>query len=473
MADGGTGGPSAAEMELLQKDLGIDKPVDKPKRPGSALKKEPVSINGIDYDPLHPPKMYTNADGNVEFRGGKELANNKSKETSETGKEKSEIDNRVKVAAKYLERLDNYAEFVNVNPATGAIEYIKPQLPDITDPEVLDYQKNFTNLIRNFDARNKVYQQILTQTEGVLDVKNIMGALVVTYDSSIAVPNIQDLFLNKEEDPRGQFSDTTEKYLGVVVVDLNQPKRADGVTPTTSTAHELRHFSLSMTDYLLTQDQALNIQSAYRKGRSTALFGASKDRILTNQAFLNDSSIYSQLLGREFDLNIDLPNVKKQLNYLDELHSSYLQRKPGWFNAQENVYALGNKGKHWELVGGNPQDIEASKNLLGYLQGFYSLDLIRRNWKGKLATDPNSLGDGQKQFIGDTEKVYLEIGSIVGVARTIDQAQRLVQQKWIEFISKYPKILTTPEFGKLMKDWEKGAGMEGLRQKLLQILPSK
>lgn len=468
MSDGANG-PSLAEMGLTEKDLGIDKPINKPKTPGGPLKKKPFVYNGEDYDPLHPPKIYRKEDGNIELRGGKKLANEEPAKTVELGKERAEIDSRIIVAAKYLERLDNYAEFVTVNTLTGAIEYTKPKLIDITDPDVLAYQKNFTNLLKTFSDRNKAYRQMLIQTQGILDVKDIMGALVVTYDSSKAVPNIPDLFLDKEEDPRGQSSPTTEKYLGVVVIDLNQAKRTDGVSPTVSAAHELHHFALNMTDYLLTQDRAINMQSAYRKGRRTALFGADKDRIPTDQAYLNDAEIYSQLLGREFDFSADLPNIKKQLNYLDELHSSFLQRKPNWFSAQEKVYALGSKGKHWELVGSNPQDIQITKDLLGYLQGFYSLDLIRQGWKTKLAVDPNSLGSGQKQFIVDTEKVYGEIGSIIGAARTVNQAQRLIQQRWIEFTSKYPKILSTSEFSIIISDWEKGAGTEGLRQKLLQV----
>lgn len=68
MADGANG-PSTAEMVLTQKDLGIDKP----NRPGGPLKLRPVSIDGVDYDPYHPPKLYKKPDGTIKYRGGKPL----------------------------------------------------------------------------------------------------------------------------------------------------------------------------------------------------------------------------------------------------------------------------------------------------------------------------------------------------------------------------------------------------------------
>lgn len=69
MADGASG----PEMGLTQKDLGIRKPVDKSNLPGGPIKMRPVSVNGVDYDPYHPPKLYKNPDGTTEYRGGKPL----------------------------------------------------------------------------------------------------------------------------------------------------------------------------------------------------------------------------------------------------------------------------------------------------------------------------------------------------------------------------------------------------------------
>lgn len=46
MSDGANG-PSSAEMGLTEKDLGIDKPIDKPKRPGGSLKTRSIPVDRL------------------------------------------------------------------------------------------------------------------------------------------------------------------------------------------------------------------------------------------------------------------------------------------------------------------------------------------------------------------------------------------------------------------------------------------
>ncbi|HUQ84912.1 MAG TPA: hypothetical protein VM077_01185 [Candidatus Limnocylindrales bacterium] len=461
-----------------------DSSTNSPNLPGGPYNPRPMTIEGKTYDPFNPPKLYRNSDGTTEFRGGKvviESQGTQSKKDGEANNEKmeyKEIDERIKIAGAYLARLDKYAESVKVDPDTGAIEYTKPELDEITDPQALEYQQTFTQLLGRFKEPNTKALQILQNSQGVLDVKNIMGALVVTYDSSKATPDIpqlfpSDTFPNAEDSKRGLHEAATAEYLGLAIVDINQAKRSDGTSPTVSAIHEIQHHTRSMSDYLITQDPQLDMQSAFVSGRNVALFGGGKDRITTGQSYVHDAKTYSALLSREFTYADDYPNITRQQQYLDELHSSYLQKKPNWFHADGNVYAGNNHGKHSELVGSNSTDIDATKQMLGYLQGFYSVDLIHKAWQGKLTSNPDSLGPSQKQLLAEFPDIYRDAGALIGAARTVQQAERLVAGKWEELKSRYPRLLTEQVFTNLLNNWEsgqngqKGAGVDNLRKILL------
>ncbi len=49
------------------------KPETVPSRPEGPIVQRPMEINGVFYDPLHPPKAYQKEDGSMEYRGGKPL----------------------------------------------------------------------------------------------------------------------------------------------------------------------------------------------------------------------------------------------------------------------------------------------------------------------------------------------------------------------------------------------------------------
>jgi hypothetical protein len=381
-------------------------------------------------------------------------------EVSAETKEMRELNEKLKPAAEYLERLDRYAEAIEVDPDTGKIKYEKPKLEDVKDEQVRKYKENFEQLLRDFKDRNKAYMEKLRNDPAILDVQEIAGAIVATYDSSKKLPSTEGA--EHMNDSRGNLSTASEKYLGLALVDINKASRTDGVSVETSATHELNHYMLSVSDYLISKDENIDMQSAYRKGRPTALYGFGKDRIPSAQAVLNDRDKYSVVLGREFDPQNDPLRIERQLNYLDEVHSSFLQGKEDWFDAQGNVYALGRKGKHWELVGDHPDDIEATKNMLGYMQGFYTLDKIKEGW-GKR----DGLGEGQKKFLQEYDDEFRKIGSLIGTARTVKQAETLVAQEWKSFMEKNPKIASHPDFQAMMDGWEKGAGVENLRSILL------
>lgn len=380
-------------------------------------------------------------------------------------KELEDLNEGIKIAAQYLNRLDKYAEFVNIDPETGFIEYNKPRLDDISDDRVKGYQQSFTGLLKTFSERNRLYMQQLQSDPHILDIQDIAGAIVVTYDSSKGIPNIG---MNIQDNAREMMYGASSEYLGLAIIDINPAKRQDGVTPTTSAIHELQHHSLLVSDYLISQDEALGMQSAYRNGRKTSLYGSDANRLTTKQAFLYDADQYSKLLGREFDEQVDLLRIEGQLSYLEELHSSYLQRKANWFHAQKDVYSTKYKdgGKHWELVGDHPDDIASSKRLLGYLQGFYTLDKIKQTYIRRLEAG-QPIGEGQKKFINECDDEFRKVGSLIGAARTIKQAEFLVSEAWQSFIDNNPKLTSSPEFQSILSQWENGSGVENLRDILL------
>jgi len=254
---------------------------------------------------------------------------------------------------------------------------------------------------------------------------------------------------------------------GFIPVDTNKQKRQDNINPTTTATHELHHHALAVSDYLTTKDSNLILQSGYRKGRTTALFGSGSGRIPTEQAFLNDKGKYTKMLGRETDAQTfrtqELPRIQSQLSYLDELHSSFLQKKENWFNAQENVYSIKGKGKHWELVGDHPEDVQASKNTLGYLQGFYSLELLRSAWEQRLQSG-QPVGEGQKKFIAEFSNEFRKVGSLIGAARTIKQAESLIAEEWGQFRTSNQRLFTSPELNAILNGWQNGSGVENLNK---------
>ena len=379
-------------------------------------------------------------------------------EGSAETKEMRELNEKLKPAAEYLDRLDRYVEGVEVNPDTGKIKYEKPKLEDVTDEKIRKYKENFEQLLRDFKDRNKAYMEKLRADPAILDVQEIAGAIVATYDSSKGTPKVEGF----DSEHRGSLATDSEEFLGLATIDINKERRKDKVTPETSTIHELNHHMLSVSDRLISKDENIDMESAHRRG-----FGTGKDKAKTNMAFEHDKEQYSAALGREFDLKSDGPRVEVQSRYLDELHSSYMQKAPEWFDAQKDVYSTRGDGKHWELVGDHPDDIKASKDMLGYLQGFYTMDKVKDYWQQQL-DNGGPIGEGQKKFMKECEEEFRKVGSIIGTARTVKQAETMVAEAWKSFIEKNQRVAQTPVFKDMIDGWEKGgAGVENIRELLL------
>lgn len=345
------------------------------------------------------------------------------------------LDQRIKVAAQTLTELDKYAENISVdeqgNIQLAGDEEIASQVSDAT------YKSHLEELLARFKDSNELYYQIIKRDQNVIDAKIIGGAIVVTFDSSKGRPGRlhQDArgFIDQASsfEARGENDGIQRHYfLAVIGIDLNPERRKDGIPPTVTVQHEFRHHNVGITDFLMSQDEELGMQSTNRGGRKAALFGDHPGRITTDQAFANDLPIYEILAGRKLDLRQDQLWLENQQYYLDELHPSFLQRKENWFHAGEVVYGAHGKGKHWELVGKNPEDIEASKILFGYLQVFWMLNSVK-----EVMAQAENPGADQQWLLKEIPELFYRVGGKIGTARTIQQAARLVAEEWQNFTS--------------------------------------
>lgn len=175
-------------------------------------------------------------------------------------------------------------------------------------------------------------EQIKSSSDGILDIQFIGGAIVITYDSSkkeLSAPNL----MGNLSSSRGEHFHARNGTLGHILVDLNPSKRQDGVDATTTAIHELTHHNLHLVDYLFGKNQNVRMITGVRVTTDSDLFGMGfKNKptsgFISKQAFALDTDQYSALLEREYSADSgDDNNVKLQLRYLDEFHSSFLQKK--------------------------------------------------------------------------------------------------------------------------------------------------
>jgi len=379
-----------------------------------------------------------------EFIGYNELMQRKGKKEIASV---AEIDTHIKHAAEYLLELDEEAARISIDEKTGKIAVpLSPPSPVIRQ-ELKEYNMQFEALQNTFEARNQKCLTDLKGTKGVLDAQLYMGALVVTYDSSKNTPSgiSYASFDDAKNQSRGGYERTTEKNLGIVMIDINSNKRrTDKVSPTVSAIHELQHHALAMTDYLLTMDSKLPLASGYRRGRCEPLFG---DQIInkSDDLFMRDSHFYEKISNITSLEITDVENIRKQLLYLDELHASFMQKKQNWFNASNNVYATANNGKHkhWELVGRNQEDIEASKHIFTYIQGMEYMARVRDSWEKNPTPAVTT-------FIAGYDAAYRKAGALIGAGRSIQQVERLLHDEWEALKTQYPvafnKAIHEPSF---------------------------
>ncbi len=386
-----------------------------------------------------------------------------------------ELNRRFSVSAEYLQRLDEFAGHLRVDDQTGKLKYEKPNLGEIEDPFVREYQDNFGELLNEFRDKHKErvskFYSELGSDPLCLDKQVVAGLIIVTYDSRRGVPEaLKNYAYDKSDEGRASHkyavSNPNEAFLGLACIDTNPDKRQrDSVDPTTSAIHEARHYMRSVSDYLIGRDKKIAMKSAYRNGRVTALYGEGKDRLNTIDAFSEDAEIYSKLLKREFNPALDIFRLQRQQAYLDELHSSFLQEKNAWFDVNQKVYSSYESGKHWEIVGNHPADIQATKELVALIQGFYILKCQMHDTLPPQVK--NQMKKPEQEFWDKVPKYFSRAGSLIGVARTCVQARDLMKELWEEIKSTNPEITNSPIFNENLVNFEKSWGVENIRKILV------
>ncbi|MEK7545432.1 MAG: hypothetical protein AAB551_04890 [Patescibacteria group bacterium] len=298
-------------------------------------------------------------------------------------------DRYIKLHAKILSAMDAMAFGFSISQE-GKIS--KPTNGITFNGEEAEIGENIATLLNEKRASTNKKAEETKKQEGVIDAMNSLGAVIVTYDSSKKIPEI---FLSPgsaelEEGTRGHWTPGNGECLGIIGIDLNPEKRRSGISSTTSLIHEMHHHL----------------------------------RALSNLATATDKKMSTDPK--------DTSGTYVQERYLDELHSSFLQRKPEWFTAGARLYAGEKVGKHEELVGTNPEDIKAVKNLICYLQGIHYADQIynkMKNASGSLQKELSENAEAQK-FLTEFPDVFIKCGALIGASKSVKQAERLLEEEW-------------------------------------------
>lgn len=280
------------------------------------------------------------------------------------------------------------------------------------------------------------------QLRNTISRKVVFGTVVVIFDSRIGLP-----YGVSGKNARGFYERASKGYPAFVHVDINPENRPDGVSPKTSLVHELRHSLFDIFKRLMINDPHNPVASATLKLDTPEIpFGFRSKKELIDQ----DKKLYTYLLNREPTVE-DYENITKQRAYMDELHSSILQRKDNWFNWSNKVYSTEMQDRfHSELVGNHPEDVAATRNMFCYLQGFYILEKLVKE-----SLDPNSSWHGKisPRFAENVSKYFNRAGSLIATSLTVQQASRLVGEMWRLFLKQHPKAPIEYLFNQLPKDY--------------------
>lgn len=329
--------------------------------------------------------------------------------------------------SEFLELVESLAETIEISPNMRIIKH-----PGNVSPRNRELLSRFVELKTR---EEKKAMDWLTKHIGPKESKQIIGKEVIFGTVVIIIDSKKDLpdFVNLGNE-RGNFKPGDKKNPSIIVIDVNANKRIDNVDIKTSLVHELRHSLFEMFRRLMISDPHNPIVSATLNLTSPELNVAARSR---RELILHDREIYETLLERQLSPE-DIENITKQRAYLDELHSSVMQRKPSWFRYDEKVYSKEvSSGKHFEMVGSNLKDIKACNDMFCHIQGFYMLDLL-----ASAAKDPNNpwakvIGE---KFKGRIPKYFDRMGSIIATSLTTQQASRLIAELWKTALKEFPNI---------------------------------
>lgn len=283
----------------------------------------------------------------------------------------------------------------------------------------------------------------------------VLGAMAIVYDSSVGVPEaIERMAGSTEAGTRGWYKSRNDRSLGLIAVDLNAKLRHDRVDPTVSLVHELHHHNRAVMNIALALDGEFALHSASSSSHHQDLvdeYTGVKHRSFWDRVY-HDREAWEALLGREMPTSGDVggwydvaQDIKAQQYYLDELHSSFLQKKPNWFSASAKVYSAAGDGFHHQLVGSHERDIGAVNDLLLYLQGMWCANevhvAILRAPEAKRTELAQEFSD-MNEFVATFQKTFTHVGALIGISRGVQQAERLVADEWRKlkanrFVAKY------------------------------------
>lgn len=374
----------------------------------------------------------------------------KHSEKSQTKEKSIELlDEQMKKYAEVLENLDTSAFQLRINEK-GSIENIPTSLRPASENNI------WKNIERLIQARSHQAEQqliLMKQTPGVLDAHLLNGAVIVTIDSSQQIPDCID---TKSSEPgtfhRGGIrTQDAHGSITFIWIDINPEKRKhDEVSSTTSLIHEVHHHNYALVNMAL----ALDADRRFRTGCSDFFQAQLVHHIRTGERereprnqidvldeeemdFLNDHDLFSTLLMKEIPFDPKESSFfhaqrdrQYQAAYLNELHSSFLQKKQQWFFWNEKVYSSRKAGFHHELVGDDFRDIDAVKNLFCYLQALYACDVIWKNIDEHSEDQKSRLGPFSKSLYLEFPNIYSKAGALIGASRTVRQAEKFVKGLW-------------------------------------------
>jgi len=379
------------------------------------------------------------------------------KEEKIVSPELHELDNNIRDSAAYLERLDVIASGLTVSPS-GKISYA-PQASTLQSSEkISEYRKILLETFDKFSQINNDYLTELKSDPNTLDAIIINGAVMCTYDSSKGTPStIQDDSSRGFHKAADVSPFTNKGYLGLIGVDLNVSKRPDKVSPTISAVHELHHHDFFLSNYLMSKDSDIGMASASRRTQRPPLY----DKVLREEDAIDaDKNKYRLVMERD---DVRVPDCYIQSAYLDEFHSSFLQRKQEWLYKNSHVYSGHGRGEHWELVGKDKGDQEATKRFLGLTQAFYILDEAAEYYR-KLQARGQQIGPQTAFILQSFPKSFIEAGSLIGTARSVKQAERLLHENFNDIKSKAPDFMQTAYMKERVSAWQaSGAAADNLQ----------
>ena len=290
------------------------------------------------------------------------------------------------------------------------------------NPKNRELTERFLELLERENVRaNKWFEENrdLKSAPNVVSSEVMHGAVIFFVDGN----KPSDFFTSIPNRIFGLYSNENYYIPPIILIEVN-PNNRKGTSVENTLKHELRHNLFDRFRKLMIFDKHIPIYSATPSMTSRELYERrSYDK---NLDFMDlDKRIYERTLNRRFKRR-DKKNISLQKDYLDELHSNFMGKKENWFKYNHEIYAdFYDRGLHHELVGNNPKDINATKDMFCHLQGFYKLD--------KIAKDSKDF-----RFRKRIPEFYTKAGAILGNSLTVQQASRLIAQLWDNLLREFP-----------------------------------